>query len=134
MNFQEIFENNKNIAVVGMSSNSYKAAHTVPMFMYKLGYNVIPINPSVDEIKGLKSYKSLAEVPENIDIVNVFRPSEDAENVVKEAIERHKTRGDVKIIWVQEGIFTENGKNIADENGIVYIEDVCMYKAYANNM
>lgn len=134
MNFQEIFENNKNIAVVGMSTNAYKAAHTVPMFMSKMGYHVIPVNPMAEEIKGLKSYKNLAEVPDNIDIVNVFRPSEDAEQVVIEAIERHKNKGDVKIIWLQEGIFTENGKKLAEENGVVYIEDVCMYKAYPSNM
>lgn len=134
MDFKEIFENNKNIAVVGMSSNSYKAAHTVPMFMHKMDYNVIPVNPIVDEIKGLKSYKNLAEVPYDIDIVNVFRPSEDAENVVVEAIERHKIKGDVKIIWVQEGIFTKNGKELAEENGIIYIEDVCIYKAFTSSM
>ena len=134
MNFKEIFENNKNIAVVGMSSNSFKAAHTVPMFMLNMGYNVIPVNPMATEIKGMKCFKDLSEIPENIDIVNVFRPSEDAENVVIEAIERHKNKGDVKIIWVQEGIYTKNGKNLAEENGIIYIEDVCMYKAYTNYM
>lgn len=130
MNFQEILENNKNIAVVGMSANSYKTAHTVPIFMHQMGFNVIPVNPTTEEIKGLKSHKNLAEVPDYIDIVNVFRPSEDAENVVLEAIERHKNKGDVKIIWLQEGIFTKNGKELAEENGIIYIEDVCIYKAY----
>lgn len=130
MNFQDILENNKNIAVVGMSANSYKTAHTVPIFMHKMGFNIIPVNPSTNEIKGLKAYKKLSEVPDTIDMVNVFRPSEDAENVVLEAIERHKIRGDVKIIWLQEGIFTKNGKKLADENGIIYIEDVCIYKAY----
>ncbi len=134
MNYIDIFENNKNIAVVGMSTNSYKAAHTVPMFMQKVGYNVIPVNPMADDIRGLKSYKNLAEVPENIDIVNVFRPSEYAEKVVIEAIDRHKKNGDVKIIWLQEGIFTKNGKELAEENGIIYIEDVCMYKVFTEFM
>ncbi len=134
MNYIDIFENNKNIAVVGMSTNSYKAAHTVPMFMKNVGYNVIPVNPMADDIRGLKSYKNLAEVPDNIDIVNVFRPSEDAEKVVIEAIDRHKKNGDVKIIWLQEGIFTKNGKELAEENGIIYIEDVCMYKVFTEFM
>ncbi len=130
MNYKDLFENNHNIAVVGMSANPSKAAHSVPMFISEQGYKIIPVNPSIDEINGFKSYRNLSEIPDNIDIVNVFRPSKDAEIVVEEAIERHKNKVDIKIIWLQEGIFTENGKKLADENGILYIENICMYKAY----
>lgn len=132
MNIEEIFKNNKNIAVVGMSTNPSKPAHTVPAFFDKEGYNIIPVNPAVEEILGKKSYPSLAEVPDTIDIVNVFRRSEDALAVVQAAIERKNKVGDVKIIWLQEGIINYEAKKLAHESGIKFIQDKCMYKEYVN--
>lgn len=130
MTIEEILKTYKSIAVYGMSANHAKAAHRVPAFMKTVGYNIIPINPVNDEILGMKVYKKLSEVEENIEILNVFRPSEVADDIVLEAIERHKKNGDIKVIWFQEGIFSQNGKKLADENGILYIENKCMYKEY----
>ncbi len=130
MNYKEIFENYKTIAVVGMSIYPYKAAHSVPLFMKKSGYNIIPINPNHEIVAKMNSYQNILEVEENIDMINVFRPSEFALDIIKEAVERKKIKGDVKCIWLQEGITSEEGKALAESNGIIYIEDECLYKVF----
>ena len=130
MEIKDIFEKYKTIAVYGMSASPNKAAHNVPAFFHREGFRIIPINPHADEILGLKVYRNLIDIPEKIDIVNVFRPSEDAELVVNEAIERFKKVGDIKVIWLQEGIFSNEGKKAAIKNGIFFVEDRCMYKEY----
>lgn len=130
MNIKKIFSENKTIAVYGMSKNPSKPSHTVPMFLLEQGYNIIPINPTIDEISGLKCYKNLSEIPDKIDILNVFRPSEQALDVVKEAIERKKKIGDIKIIWLQEGIINEDAKKLSETNGIEFVQDKCMYKEF----
>lgn len=130
MNFNDIFENFKNIAVVGMSKNSTKLAHNIPFYLISQGFNVIPVNPTTDDINGIKTYKSLLDITDRIDIVNVFRPSEDAYKVVQEAIERRKQFGDVEIIWLQQGIFSSKGKIEAEENGITFIENTCIYAVH----
>lgn len=132
MTIKEIFDTYQAIAVYGMSTNPSKAAHTVPEYLHKQGYNVIPINPGADKILGLKAYKKLEDVPEPIDILNVFRPSEQALGVVQEAVERKKAKGDIYLIWLQEGIINEKAKELAEENGIAFIQDKCMYKEYMN--
>jgi predicted CoA-binding protein len=120
----------KNIAVVGMSDNPEKPSNRVPAYLMKQGYKIIPINPTKDEIMGLKSYKSLLDVEDEIDIVDVFRRPEYAVEVVKEAIERKKKRGDIKAIWLQEGIVNDEAKKLAEENGLLFIQDKCMFKEY----
>ncbi len=130
MKIEEIFKEHKTIAVVGMSKNPRKAAYSVPMFMKGEDYNIIPVNPTADDIEGMKCYHTLSDVIENIEIVNVFRPSDDALEVVKEAIKRKEEKGDIKVIWLQEGIYHPEAKLLAEQAGIVYIEDKCMYKEY----
>jgi predicted CoA-binding protein len=130
MTFAEIFDTCKNIAVYGMSINPLKPAHSVPAYMHKQGFNVIPINPKYNAINKIKTYPRLADVPEEIDILNVFRPSEAAYGIVEEAVERKKSKGDIKIIWLQEGIESEEGKKLAEENGIYFIQNSCIYKEY----
>lgn len=88
------------VAVVGMSTNPAKAAHRVPAYLLTEGFEVIPVNPHAEKILDRRCYRSLLDVPEVIDIVDVFRPSEDALQVVEEAIARHKARGDVALIWL----------------------------------
>lgn len=130
MDYSEIFESYKNIAVVGMSRHLSKPSFTVPSYMKKQGFNIIPVNPHADSIMKLKSYPNLMAIPERIDIVNVFRPSDEALEVVKEAIERRKAKGDVEMIWLQLGIVNEEAKQLALENDIEFIQDVCMYVAH----
>ncbi len=115
-----------------MSTNTSKPSHSVPAFLHSKGYDIIPINPSADEIIGLKSHKNLKDVPDVIDILNVFRPSKDALAVVEQAIERFKSKGDIKLIWLQEGIINDEAKKLAEDNGIEFIQDKCMRKEYMN--
>jgi len=132
MTIKEIFDNYKTIAVYGMSSNESKAAHYVPAFLLSKGYNIKPINPIADEIAGQKVYRNIMDIPDKIDILNVFRPSKDALGVVEEAVKRKKEKGDIDLIWLQEGIINYDAEALAKENGIEFIQDRCMYKEYLN--
>jgi predicted CoA-binding protein len=120
----------KNIAVVGMSDNPEKPSNRVPAYLMKQGYKIIPVNPTKNEIMGLKSYKSLLEVEDEIDVVDVFRRPEQVIEVVRDAIERKKQRGDIKAIWLQEGIVNDEAKRLAEENGLLFIQDKCMFREH----
>jgi len=112
----------KRIAVVGMSRDPRKAAHLVPKYLLENGYEIIPVNPYADEILGLKVYKSLKEIPEDIDIVEVFRPSDEVLDIVREAVEKN-----VKVIWLQEGIYNREAVEYAKKHGIKIVWNRCMY-------
>ncbi|MGI0048118.1 MAG: CoA-binding protein [Nitrososphaera sp.] len=112
----------KNIAVVGMSKNEGKNAHYVPKYLIGLGYNVIPVNPTAGEIQGRKSYPAISSVPEKIDIVDIFRPSEDVPAVVQDALKKDG----IKVIWMQEGIYSEEAERMAREKGIEVVYNRCM--------
>ena len=112
----------KNIAVVGMSKNEGKPAHFVPKYLIEHGYNVIPINPTITEVLGRKSYPSIADMPEDVDVVDVFRRSEDVPPVVNDAINK---KG-IKVIWMQSGIYNEEAERKAKENGIDVVFNRCM--------
>jgi predicted CoA-binding protein len=120
----------KNIAVVGMSDNPEKPSNRVPAYLMKQGYKIIPVNPTKNEIMGLKSYKSLLEVEDEVDVVDVFRRPEQVLEVVRDAIERKKQRGDIKAIWLQEGIVNDEAKRLAEENGLLFIQDKCMFREH----
>ena len=112
----------KNIAVVGMSKNEGKAAHYVPKYLIDRGYNVIPVNPTANEILGRKSYPQVNSVPEKIDIVDIFRPSEDVPAVVEDALKKDG----IKVIWMQEGIYSPEAERMAQEKGIEVVYNRCM--------
>jgi predicted CoA-binding protein len=130
MTTKEILEKYKQITVVGMSTNPRKYAHSVPMFMFSQGYNVVAVNPFIDNINGIKSYKKIADVEEKIEILDVFRPSEACLDVVKEAVERKKEKGDIEVIWLQLGIVNNEAKKLAEDNDIIFIQDKCLYREY----
>lgn len=112
----------KNVAVVGMSKNVGKAAHYVPKYLIKHGYNIIPVNPTAGEIQGRKSYPAVSSVPEKIDIVDIFRPSEDVPAVVRDALKKEG----IKVIWMQEGIYSEEAERMAREKGVEVVYNRCM--------
>jgi uncharacterized protein len=112
----------RNIAVVGMSKNEEKPAHFVPKYLIDHGYNVIPVNPTVNEILGRKSYPTVSGIPENVDVVDIFRRSEDVPAVVNDAI----TKKGLKVIWMQSGIYNEEAERNAIENGIDVVFNRCM--------
>jgi predicted CoA-binding protein len=111
----------KNVAVVGMSTDPNKDAHHVPKYLIENGYNVIPVNPTAEEILGRKCYKSLLDVPDKIDIVDVFRPSEHVPPIVKDAI----TKG-AKVVWMQLGISNNEAAQEASKHGIKVVYNRCM--------
>ena len=111
----------KNIAVVGMSKNPDKAAHYVPKYLHDHGYNIIPVNPTATEILGKKCYQSLLDVPIEIDIVDVFRPSEQVKPVIEESVKIKP-----KVIWLQEGIHNPEAETIAQKSGIKVVFNRCM--------
>jgi predicted CoA-binding protein len=112
----------KNIAVVGMSKNEGKPAHFVPKYLIEHGYNVIPVNPTITEVLGRKSYPSIADIPDDVDVVDVFRKSEDVPPVVNDAINK---KG-IKVIWMQSGIYNEEAERKAKEKGIDVVFNRCM--------
>lgn len=111
----------KNVAVVGMSKNPEKAAHYVPKYLSEQGYNILPINPTTNEILSKKSYPNVTDVKEPIDIVDVFRPSDEVLPVVKDAIKMKP-----KVIWLQEGIHNEEAEELARKEGIKVVFNRCM--------
>lgn len=111
----------KNIAVVGMSKNPEKAAHYVPKYLTEQGYNIIPVNPTADEILGKKCYPSLLDIPVLIDIIDVFRPSDQIKPVVEEAIKIKP-----KVVWLQEGIHDPEAESLAKKAGIDVVFNRCM--------
>jgi hypothetical protein len=122
---KEILDKSKTIAVVGCSRNPSKDAQQIPKFMQKHGYKIIPVNPLAKEILGEKAYNSLSEIKEKVDIVNIFRPSKDALEVVREAIKIHP-----KIIWMQSGIINKEAAKVAKEKGIDVVMDKCLKIEY----
>lgn len=116
----------KTIAVIGCSTNPEKDAHTVPLYLKHHGYKVIPINPTATEIFGERAYKSLSEIKETIDIVNVFRPSEEVAGIVDQVLQRK----DVKVVWTQLGIRDDGAAEKARKQGVAVIQNVCIRVAH----
>lgn len=120
----------KNIAVYGMSKNKEKPANHVPVYLIENNYNIIPINPGAEEIEGRKCYSNLMDIEGKIDILDIFRPAKDVPAIVDEAVNRKKEKGDIQLIWVQEGIESPEGKEKALAAGIDYIENICILKEH----
>ena len=111
----------KKIAVVGMSKHSTKAAHFVPKYLFAQGFDITPITPNADEILGKKSYPDILSLDHPVDIVDIFRPSEDVLPFVEDAIKKKP-----KVIWLQEGIHNIEAENLAREHGIDVVFNRCM--------
>jgi len=121
----ELLKSAKTIAVVGLSDSPLRTSHGVSQYMQSQGYRIIPVNPAITESLGEKAYASLSEVPEKIDIVNVFRRSEFVPDVVEEAI-----RLGVPAIWMQEGVVHEEAAEKARQAGIFVVMDRCILKEH----
>jgi len=111
----------KKVVVIGMSKNSSKAAHFVPKYLSDNGYDITPVNPTTDEILGKKCYNSVSEIDEEIEIVDIFRPSDQVLPFVQEAIKKKP-----KVIWLQEGIHNSEAEELAKKEGIKVIFNRCM--------
>ena len=123
---KSVLESYRTVAVVGLSRDPDKASYRVAQYLESVGYRIIPVNPFADEILGEKCYKSLLEVPDTIDIVDIFRPSEDVPAIVEEAITIKNRVGSPKVIWMQLGIVNEEAAKRAREAGFTVVMDRCM--------
>ena len=115
----------KNMAVVGMSPKNDRPSNKVGQYLHDNGYNVFAVNPKVENIGSIKSYASLRDIPNPIDIVNVFRKKEFVASITHEAIEI-----DAKVLWLQEGIEDNDSAALASSNGIAVVMDRCMLKEH----
>jgi len=123
---EKILDECRTIAVVGLSSSSGRASHGVAAYMQRQGYRVIPVNPNETEVLGEKAYASLAEVPEKIDLVDIFRRWDEAGTAVGEAIAIG-----AKAVWLQEGVIDEAAAQRALDAGLLVVMDRCWLKDYA---
>ncbi|HKW05659.1 MAG TPA: CoA-binding protein [Nitrososphaerales archaeon] len=122
---RDILRKCKTIAVIGMSKNPEKDAYSIPAYMKMKGYRIIPVNPSADEILGEKSYKRLADVPDDVDIVDVFRPSEDVPNYVGDILLRKP-----KVFWLQLGIENNEAEERVASAGIRVVFNKCLMQEH----
>ena len=127
---KEVMRLYKTIAVVGASKNPEKEANTVPAYLQEHGYTIIPVNPTADSVLGVKSYPSLSEIPEQtaraVDIVEVFRPSEEFPQVAKQVVQMKKRTGRPLVFWGQLGLENEEAKKILSDAKVDYVMDKCM--------
>lgn len=123
---KELLERSQVIAIVGLSADESKASNTVARYLQSKGYRIIPVNPGYDEILGEKAYKTLSEIPERIDIVDIFMRSEKVMPVVEEAIKMRP-----KAIWLQLGITNNEAKLAAEKENIGFFMDKCVKQEHA---
>ncbi len=118
---EQILRGYHTITVVGASADPAKAANAVPAHMQEHGWRILPVNPHADEIVGEKVYRSLADVPEQVGLVDVFRPSADCAEVARAAVAAGATA-----LWLQLGITSPEARRIAIDAGLAYVEDRCL--------
>ena len=120
-----ILENSKTVAVVGLSDKPYRPSQGVALYLQEQGYRIIPVNPNIDKALGEKSYASLKDISEPIDVVDIFRKSEAVGPIVDEAIEVG-----AKAIWMQEGVLNEEAAQKAREAGLNVVMNKCIMKEH----
>ena len=111
----------RTIAVIGMSKHSSKAAHYVPKYLLDNGYDITPVNPTADKILDIRCYDSVSEIDGPVDIIDVFRPSDQISSIIHDCIEKNP-----KVIWLQEGIHDFESEELARESGILVVFNRCM--------
>ena len=111
----------RTIAVIGMSKHSSKAAHYVPKYLLDNGYDITPVNPTADKILDIRCYDSVSEIDGLVDIIDVFRPSDQISSIIQDCIEKKP-----KVIWLQEGIHDFESEELARESGILVVFNRCM--------
>jgi predicted CoA-binding protein len=123
-----IFENVKTVAIVGLSDKPDRPSYEVGKYLQSKGYSIIPVNPNIKSWEGVTSYPSISSVPDNIfiDVVDIFRKSEEVMGVVEEAV----LRGDAHTVWMQEGVKDEEAREYAESHGLTVVMDFCLMKAH----
>ena len=111
----------RRVAVVGASPEPWRPSHSIARFLLQVGFEVIPVNPTVDEVFGLQTYPTVQAIPGAVDVVDVFRRPEFLEDVARDA-----AAAGAKALWLQSGLRSEAARMIADAAGMDYVEDHCM--------
>jgi uncharacterized protein len=122
---RELLTSAKTIAVIGLSANPLRASHGVSAYMQERGYRIIPVNPNILEALGEDAYPSLLDVPDKIDIVNIFRRPELVEEIVDQAIQKK-----VPAVWMQEGVINQRAADKAKRSGIYVVMDRCILQEH----
>jgi predicted CoA-binding protein len=127
---REILTKYKTVAVVGLSREPDKDSHRVSAYLKKHGFRIIPVNPFADEVLGEKSYKSLLDIPpeiqKTIEVVDIFRPAKDVPSIVEQAIKIKEMFGKPHVVWLQLGIVNEQAAEAAEKAGLIVIMDKCI--------
>lgn len=118
---RQIFETSETIAVVGASADPNRAGNSIPKYLQSRGYRIIPVNPNHEEVLGVKSYDSLEDIPEPVDCVEVFRRPEYTPDIARQAVAIG-----ARSLWLQLGIINDEARRIAEEGGLLFVQDECM--------
>ncbi len=122
----EILKTGRTIAVVGLSARKFRPSYGVSQYMQAAGYRIIPVNPGHEEVLGEKSYARLEDIPEKVDIVDIFRRPEHVPEIVESAI----TIG-ARAVWMQEGVIHDQAAERARSAGLIVVQDACILKEHA---
>jgi len=131
---REILTRYRTVAIVGVSRDPSKDSYRVAEYLKKNGFRIVPVNPTVNEILGEKSYKSLLDMPEEvqktIEIVDIFRPSDEVLPIVEQVVRLKRLHGVPHIVWMQLGIINEEGAETARKAGLTVVMDKCMMQEH----
>ena len=122
---ETIVKEAETVAVVGLSNDPEKYSHKVGSYLKEQGYRIIPVNPTEEEVIGERAYDTVDQIPERIDVVDVFLPPEKTSEIAEDAVQ-----AGAKALWLQEGIENAEARRIAEEGGLAYVEDRCMRKTH----
>jgi len=122
---RELLQRAKTIAVVGLSDSPLRPSHGVSAYMQSRGYRIIPVNPTISEALGEKAFSSLLDVPDKIDIVNIFRRPEYVDEIVEQAIQLK-----IPAVWMQEEVINEAAAAKARQSGLFVVMDLCILKEH----
>jgi predicted CoA-binding protein len=122
---ETIVKEAETVAVVGLSNDPEKYSHEVGRYLKEQGYRIIPVNPTEEEVIGERAYDTVDQIPEQIDVVDVFLPPEKTSEIAEDAV-----RAGAKALWLQEGIENAEARRIAEEGGLAYVENRCMRKTH----
>ncbi len=125
MNIEDILKQNHTIAVVGLSDNPERPSHIVAKYLKEHGYHIIPVNPHLREILGEASYPDLLSIPQSVDIVDIFRRSDDTLPIVEQAM-----KIGAQVVWMQEGVTNERAAITAQQAGLTVVMDKCLKKEH----
>jgi len=130
----QVMKSVKTIAVVGASKNVEKEANSVPAFLKEHGYHIVPVNPTASEVLGERAFPNLLGLPTDVasrvDVVEVFRPSDELPDVARQVVELSRRTGKRYVFWAQSGLENEDAKRILDEAAIPYVMNACMRVVY----